>query len=550
MWSLFLACHRPPSVTPPQQDVVLPILAINDFHGGLYEAAVKGDPDRRYGGLGWLAAAVDEARAADPHLLLLDGGDAFQGSWPVNATHGRAAVQALELLGVDAAAIGNHEFDYGGGASLRGALEAAAAQADYPYLSANIRHADGSPWQPPNIQPWTVLERAGLRVGVVGLTTATTPTVTNPKNVADLTFMDPVDTVRELLPELHAADLDVTVLVGHLTGGCEPTSYVRNDDPCTPDGEIGRLLTELPEGTFDVMVLGHEHTVLHHRVGSTFLLESRTGGHLLGRVDLVVGPDGVDVEGSRIAPPRPIAHPPAEPGCDGGQRPTELPVGLPPWAPVLRESAGAAALISSLEDEVGSLCQPVGCATRSLFRRHDGESELGDWLADGLRAAFPDVDFAVQNSGGIRADLPAGTIRRETLQRISPFDNRALLVAMTGAQVELMLQLGTRGAHGALQVSGAAYAFDPGRADNQLCAATVGGRPVDPERTYRVVVSDFLANGGDGLGPAFVGAEVLDEGPLTREVFYSHAARGPGCVGDAPLVDPERPRITVGPCPR
>ncbi|MEQ1505999.1 MAG: hypothetical protein ABMB14_27455, partial [Myxococcota bacterium] len=331
MWILLpLACHTPPQPAVPTHaepawPVTIPIVALNDFHGGLYEAVLPKEPDVAYGGLPWLAAAIGALRTEHPDLVLLDGGDEFQGSWPVNATHGRGSVDAYRLLGVDAGAVGNHEFDYGGaggGHPLRGALEAAAAAAPYPFLTANVREADGSRWDPPNVLPWTVIERSGVRIAVVGLTTAETPTTTNPTNVADLTFADPVESVRALLPELDAARVQVRILVAHLTGACAPTAYATNSDRCTPDGEIGRLLTELPPGTFDVMVLGHAHTVLHHRVGDTFLLEDRMGGHLVGQVDLVVGPDGVDPDASTLHDPWPIRHAPVDPGCGDAPFPT------------------------------------------------------------------------------------------------------------------------------------------------------------------------------------------------------------------------------------
>ncbi|MEQ1571801.1 MAG: bifunctional UDP-sugar hydrolase/5'-nucleotidase [Myxococcota bacterium] len=558
MWFL-LACR--PSLPPqPPAPKVLHLAAINDFHGGLYEAAVKGDDAHRYGGLPWLVAAVRSLRAAHPDLVLLDGGDEFQGSWPVNATHGRGSVEAFELLGVDATAVGNHEFDYGGlegGHPLRGALEAAAASADYPFLTANVTTADGARWAPPNVLPWTVLERDGLRIGVVGLSTATTPTVTNPKNVADLRFGDVVDAVNALLPELDAADLDVRILVGHLTGSCEPAAYTRNDDPCTPDGEIGRLLTELPPGTFDVMVLGHAHTALHHRVGDTFLLENRSQGHLVGRLELVVGPDGVDPDASRIGDPWALAHDPADPGCEDASFPMDArDVGGVELAP----DPEALALVRRLEAEVGSLCDELTCAARPLFRKYDGESELGDWLTDAMLAAYPDAQVAVVNSGGIRADLPEGKVRREQLQRVMPFDNRVQVVALTGAQLRTMFRLGSSGAHGVLQVAGASYAFDPARRggsdldgdgevepfeQDRLCRVEVAGAPVDDAATYQVVLSDFLVSGGDDLGAAFADARVVEEGPLLRELFYDAAARSTGCVGAAPAPEP---RITTGPC--
>jgi 5'-nucleotidase len=563
MWfTLLVACHKPPPPPPPREPVVLHLVATNDFHGGLYEAQVKGTADGvALGGLPWLVSAVGALRAEDPDLVVLDGGDEFQGSWPVNASRGLGSVRALDLVGVDVGAVGNHEFDYGptadaSGHPLRGAFERAAADADW-FVAANVRQADGSRWAPPGVKPWRLLERKGVRIGVVGLSTTETPTTTRAEHVADLTFVDPVEAVRELLPELEASDLDVTVLVGHLTGSCKPGAYLKNDDPCTPDGEIGRLLTELPAGTFDAMILGHAHTVLHHRVGDTFLLENRSQGHLLGRLDLVVGPDGVDVEQSVVHEPWALTHPPTDPGCSGTPFPTApLDVGGRTMVP----DPAALALVAELEQASGSLCEEIACSAKVLERKAAPESELGDWMADALRATFPTADLAVQNAGGIRADLPAGKLRREHLQRVMPFDNRSLLLELDGAHVRELFRIGTSGQHGVLQLSGGTLAVDPAREvsadrngdgkveeweEDHLCAVTVGGAPLDDAKTYRVAVSDFLFGGGDHLGPAFAGAKVVDSGELLRDVFYAAAAKHEGCLGERA---PE-PRIRVTSCP-
>jgi 5'-nucleotidase len=548
-WALLsvVACKKPPEAAPAEapalsEPVTVRIAAINDFHGGLYEAQLRGEKGVAFGGLPWLVAAVNALRAEDPDLVVLDGGDEFQGSWPVNASQGMGAIQALQLLEIDAAAVGNHEFDYGGGENHRAAFEAAAKQAGW-FLSANVAYADGTPWRPDGVKPWTVIERKGARIGVVGLTTTDTPTTTRTVNVADLVFRDPVETVKALLPELEGADLDATVLVAHLTGSCKASAYTKNADACIPEGEIGRLLTELPPGTFDAMILGHAHTVLHHRVGDTFLLENRASGHLLGQLDLVIGPDGVDADASVVHDPWALVHAPADPGCEPRPFPTDpIDVGGRTLAP----DAGAVALIDALEAEAGSLCDEIACASRALGRDRARETELGSWMADALLGAFPGSDLAIQNSGGIRADLPEGTVRRETIQRIMPFDNRTLLVEISGEKLLELFRLGTNGEHGLLQVAGATYRFD--YEAHELCEVTVGGQPVDPARTYRIVTSDFLFDGGDGLGPAFAGAKVVDEGPLLRDVYTLAADATEGCIGDRPLVDAAKPRISVGKC--
>ncbi|MEN0063676.1 MAG: bifunctional UDP-sugar hydrolase/5'-nucleotidase [Myxococcota bacterium] len=546
--------QRPPTT--------LRIVALNDFHGALYERAPGVRSPEAQGGLPFLVSAVEWLRQQNAELIVLDGGDQFQGSWPVNQSRGRGSVQAMNLLGLDAAAIGNHEFDYGGdpdGDSLRGAFLSAADQANYPFLAANIRQG-GAPWLPDGVQRFVVLERNGLRIGVVGLSTTETPTTTKPANVADLTFEDPVKAVRDLMPELEASNLDVTVLVGHLTGACSPAGTFDVGRPCTPDGEIGRLLTELPEGTFDVMVLGHAHTLLSHRVGQTFLLEQRDKGRALGVLDLVVTPEGVDVEASH---PWlwPLTHLPADPGCSGKPFPDyEFVVGGVPLMP----SKSALALIEELEAASGSLCEPVTCAKQPIKRARKGESALGNWATDAMLAAFPGADLAIQNAGGLRANLPEGEVRREHIHAMMPFENRTLLVEMTGAQVRTLLRIGSSGQHGLLQVAGARYRFDPQQTEGsdldgdgavadwereRLCEEVqIGGAPLEDEKTYRVVTNDFLFAGGDHLGPAFEGARIVDEGPSLRDVFDGAAAKVDGCLDPAKLKRASQPRIQRGTC--
>jgi 2',3'-cyclic-nucleotide 2'-phosphodiesterase (5'-nucleotidase family) len=551
---LLLSC-RPPEAPAAVRPVTLTFVAMNDFHGALYEKPVPDEPTRATGGLPWLVSAVEALRAEDPDLVLLDGGDSFQGDWPVNATKGEGSVRAFELLGVDVAAVGNHEFDYG-----LDALEA-AAKTRTQWVAANITRADGTRWSPEGVRPWAMVERKGVKVAVIGLSTTETPQTTVPKNVETLRFHDVVETVRGLIPEIEAAGADVTVVVGHLTGSCKPKGYV-DVEPCTPDGEIGRLVTELPPGAVDLIVAGHAHTVLATRVGDTFVLEDRAQGGVLGRLDLVVGPGGAEPDASVLHPPWPLVHDKADPGCEGGAFPTEpRDVGGRSLAP----SPKALALIDELEARTGDLCEPVGCSATALQRERHRESAVGDVVADAMLAAFPDAHLAVQNSGGLRADLPAGTLRREHAQAVMPFDNRTMLVELTGAQVIDMFRIGSSGAHGVLQVAGASYGYDPARTQgsdrdgdgavadwekDRLCAVADDGAPIDPKGTYRVVTSDFLFAGGDHLGPAFQGARVLAEGPLVRDALLSYLrSRGETCLGaDGPVLASDAPRITVGAC--
>lgn len=551
MWLTALSCAHHP--------VALRVVALNDFHGALYETPLRDDPTRAHGGLPLLVGAVEALRAEDPDLLVLDGGDLFQGSWPVNRSFGRASVDAFGLLGVDAAAVGNHEFDYGiadgdGGDTLAG-IRKRAADAPFAWLSANIHTADGQPWAPPGIAPWVLVRRTGLRIGVIGLTTQDTPQTTTGSHVASLRFTDVVDAAAAALVEVQRRKADVVVIVGHLTGSCDAKGFVEAMPTCKPGGEIGRLLDGLPSAAVDLIVSGHAHTFLSTRVGETFVVENRDKGRVLGIVDLVVGRDGVDADASKLSHWE-LLHDRVEPGCEGGEWPTgALDVGGRSVVP----SAEALALIRRYEAEAGSLCDPVGCASKALGRSREAESGVGDLVADAMRAAFPDTDVAVTNSGGLRDDLRAGTVRREHLQQIMPFDNRLVQVAMTGAQLRLLMRLGTSGGHGILQVSGLSLTMDPAASHgadldadgavadwerDRLCDLEVNGEPVRDSTVYDVVTTDFLANGGDHMALAFGGVE-RQEGPLLRDWLFQWVDDLPGCIGDVPLPDPDAPRIRL-----
>lgn len=560
---LLLACPPPDALPTPPETVTVTFVAMNDFHGALAERPDTDHPATLRGGLPVLVGAVDALRAEVPDLVLLDGGDCFQGDWAVNVSEGMGSVQAFDLLGVDVQAVGNHEFDYGDGPvglpPKTGALEA-AFRASPRFVSANIAQADGAPWRPEGLAPWRIIERKGVKIGVIGLTTTETPQTTLAANVSDLRFADPVQTVRDAVPQLEQAGARVIVVVGHLTGKCKPPSFYEPPGAdCVPDGEIGRLLTELPPGTIDVLVAGHAHTLLANRIGDTFVLENRAQGAALGRLDLVVGPEGPRPDASTLHRPWALEHVALDPGCAGGAYPT-APIDVGGRA--LTPSAEAVALMTRLRSAAPDLCERVTCAEQPLTRNRDGESGLGDVVADAMLAAFPQADFAVTNAGGLRADLPAGDIAREHVHGVMPFDNRLLLVRLPDATARELFRIGSSGAHGALQVAGARYAFDPAvtvgqdrDADGQvadwerdrLCEATARGAEIGAsDRVWTVVTTDFLYGGGDHLGPAFQGAEVVAEGPLLRDAILAHLRAGTGC-----WVDPVRPdaaRVARGAC--
>ncbi len=550
------AACRPPAAADraPRQ---VHFAAMNDWHGALQpRPAGPGLGQPFVGGLSYLAAAVDDARAQRPGLTLLDGGDCFQGDAAINESKGMGAIEALGLLGVKAAAVGNHEFDYGGpkGGHKRAYLEAAAKTAPYPLLSANIEalQPDGSyaPYRPENILGEVILDvkaadGSPVRVGVYGLSTVTTPTTTRPDNVDDLRFGDLVEASQRSLAKLRAEGAEITVLVGHIGGACPPLEGAAHGlvahQACLPDGEVGALLTGLGDEAPDLMVLGHSHTMLAHQQGKTALVEAASYGAALGLLSLGLGPGGVEPSANQIAPLLPIAH--AAPPARCGAAPSGAPLVVDGRA--LQPKAEAEALTARLESAVEGGCAPAGCSLTGLERHKARPSPLGQFTAAALQNSFKDADLGLQNGGGLRADLPPGPLMSVDWQQVMPFDNKAVLIEITGAQLLGVLREGARGRHSFLQVTGASYTIDPSRpAEDRICEGVlVGGQPLDPAKTYRVATSDFLASGGDHLGEVYGSPKVLAEGGLLRDIFINaSAAAGPACVA------PPAPTVRVGPC--
>lgn len=556
---LLSAC-RPP-VAPEAGRRSVTILAMNDWHAAFGERA---HAEGALGGLPWFHAAIEARRAVDPDLLLLDAGDGFQGDPAANARLGQATVDAFSLLGVDAAAVGNHEFDHGpctgdvctDSHPLRGAFRAAANRAPYPYLSANIEDAAGAAWRPPGVRASTLFERGGVRVGVLGLSTQETPTTTKSAHVADLRFTDVVGAAAREAAVLRAEGAEVVVAVAHVSGDCRDAPV---DGPCVPDGELGRLLTELPRGTLDLIVAGHAHHRMQGRVGDTVFVETGAHGGALGQVDVWVEASGaVHVQ----VVPRPLwvlDHAPADPWCapESAYPVQARPVGGVALAP----STAGIALGRSLAVWSGAGCAEVGClqgaAVRGVFG--EGGSPLGALVADALLDAHPDAQVAIQNAGGLRADLAAGRVRQRDVDSVMPFRDHSNRVSVAGADLLRALEVGVSGAHGPLLPAGLTYTVARGPGvdrdldgdgvqalweRDRLCAVQVGGAPLDVDATYSVVVSDFLLGGGDHQQSGLGQGTLVDTGPRVADAIGTFIAGG----GETCRAVDAAPRITVEDC--
>ncbi|MEM9694318.1 MAG: metallophosphoesterase, partial [Myxococcota bacterium] len=263
-----------PSASPPA--LVLTVVGTNDLHGHI-EALPN------------LGGYLDILRDQGP-VLLVDGGDLFQGTLVSNLGEGAAVIAGYNALGYAAAAVGNHEFDFGPqGAKVvpagpdddpRGALLARAAEADFPLLVANLRRRSGKAVRFP---PATMVEVDSISVGIVGVTTIEALETTIAANVTDLEVEPLAAAIDRHARDLRRRGAQVVVVVAHAGAACRAFDAPDDRSSCD-DGEIFQVAEALEPGLVDVIVGGHTHQAVAHRVGRTAIVESYAKGAAFWRV--------------------------------------------------------------------------------------------------------------------------------------------------------------------------------------------------------------------------------------------------------------------------
>src|SRR5881296_1448624 len=444
-------------VVPRPDSTLLRVLAISDFHGALEPQVWPWSAGRPVGGAAALKPWLDSlARGCFCTTIRLDAGDEMQGTLISNYSFGRPAIAAMNAFGIDAAAIGNHEFDWS-----VDTLRARMAGAHYRFLAANISDS-ATTVMPAWAEPWTVIERGRVRVAVIGLALPETPVNTAPRNVRGLAFGDGAAAVRRVLPRARAG-ADYVIVVAHEGAFCD-----RAGGAC--HGEIVDLARGLDSGSVDLIVSGHTHSLVNTVVNGIPIVQARSSGAGIAVVDFL---RGRQVRARIETPFADLVHP------DDGV------------ADSVRAYAGAVAALTR---------RPVARFEQELRRVAD-EYGLGRLIADAQRR-IARSDVALVNNGGIRADVPAGAVTYGDLYRVQPFQNRLVRLAVTGSVLRDAVEhaLARPDGRADAHVAGLEAWYDPARpAGRRITRLRLAdGAAVDDAHTYTLAVSDFLAAGGSG----------------------------------------------------
>ena len=485
-----------PAAVSVTDSTLLRVLATSDLHGQLEPRVWDWSQGRAVGGVAAMKPWLDSlARACGCTSIRLDAGDEMQGTALSNATFGRGTIEAMNAMGIDAAAIGNHEFDWS-----VDTLRARMREAKYPFLSANITNSAGTA-RPDWAMPWTVVTKNGVRIAVIGLTTTETPTSTAPRNVQGLAFGDEAQAIKRYLPAARAA-ADYVIVVAHAGANCDSTTDGGNTASC--HGEILNVARQLDSGSVDLIVAGHTHLRVHTVVNGIPIIEAQSSARSIGVVDFV-----------RV----------------GGTR-REVRVQLiTPYADQVKSDISLTDALGRQQQAVRNITERIVARLKFPMKREGHEYGLGRLIADAQRSAGR-ADVAIMNNGGIRADLTEGAITWGTVYQVQPFQNRLQRLTVKGSVLQDALEHCVAGsdAEPDCHIAGVEVWYDPRKPVEKRINRTrlPNGKAIDKNRTYTLVVSDFMATGGSGFGMlAGSPKEDIDVVDLDALVRYLGVLRAP-----------------------
>lgn len=548
--ALLAGCTATPKVEsakPAAGPVEVRIIGFNDFHGALQPppGTIKaptsaGEVELSVGGAAYFASAIQKMRAEFPGTLVVSAGDMISAS-PLTSSLflDEPTIHAMNVAGVDLNAVGNHEFDRGraellrmqnGGCEKNTRIDPCQLEpfpgAKFKYLAANVATEDGS-----TIFPGTAIRSVGsgpgaVKIGFIGMTLEGTDALVSRASTQGLSFRDEADTANALIGKLKAEGADAIVVLIH-EGLYTEVSF--NDKSC--GGVSGALLKVLErlDPAVDLIVSGHTHRAYICEIGAPdrrFLVTSAgNNGRFLTDIRLSVDPVAGKVVG------RQANNVPVQRGDAAAVSAAYPSFPAEPKVAAMVERYAAAARERS-DRPVGKLSAPA--------KRSDAleEQVAADLIADAQLASAKKLpggaDVSFMNPGGVRADLnlrEGGVVTFGDLYQMQPFGNQVMTKAYTGRQLKDVLeqQFDEDKVNGRMLLGPSAslrYAFDLSRPKgSRVIDPRIDGAPIEDARVYRVSISNFLAEGGDGFTTFRVGTDaVIGETDLEALETYIAAA--------------------------
>ena len=492
------------AATAAQADYTMTILHTNDFHARFepiskYDstcAAEDNEAGECFGGTARLVTAIEEARGRAENPVLLDGGDQFQGTLFYTYYKGELAAEMMNKLGYDAMTVGNHEFD-DGPEVLRGFVDAI----DFPILMSNADISE-EPELADAIQKSTVIERAGEKIGLIGLTPQDTDELASPG--PNITFTDPVPAVQAEVDRLTEEGVNKIVVLSHSGYGFD------------------QRVAEETTGV-DVIVGGHTNTLLGDMegaegpyptmVGDTAIVQAYAYGKFLGELTVTFDDEGVVTEATGA--------------------PIIMDAAVTENEETVARIAEAAEPLDEIRNEVVAETASEIDGSRETCRAE--VCEMGVLVADAMLDRVQDqgIDVAITNGGGLRASIDSGEVTMGEVLTVLPFQNTLSTFRVSGSVIVEALENGVsqieEGGGRFPQVAGMSFAVNPSaEPGSRVSDVMIGGEPIEPDTLYGVVSNNYVRNGGDGYSMFIDARDAYDYGPDLADVTAEFLAdQGP-----------------------
>lgn len=462
-------------------NVKVTLLQVND----VYQFAPVDQGTR--GGLGRVMTLKKSIQRENPNTLLLMSGDTISPSVESITYKGAQMIEAWNAVGLDYSTFGNHEFDFG-----PDVLKERIKESKFGWIAANVIDTTTNKTFA-DVPPYVVREFGGVKVGIFGLVLPDTKSTSKPG--PNLEFRSPCETAKAMVSQLHAEGVKVVVALTHLS--------------MAEDKEVARC------ADVDVIIGGHEHTLLESHAGGAPIFKMTADARELGRIDLNISPTTGELE--------------------------SIDWKIIPVDSTTKEATEFAAVYRKYSSLMAELAKPIGKTSVKLDARsaenRTKETNVGNFIADAFRRSTG-ADVGLMNGGSVRADtiIGAGTLTQRDLLSILPFKNKLVKIEVTGAILRGALEHGVaRSAEDAEpgrfpQVSGVQFTFDASRKPGErIIEVKVNGLPLDDAKKYTLTTTTFVAlDGGDGY-TIFKGAPVVlppEKAPVDVDVVKAAIATG------------------------
>lgn len=444
----------------------LRIVHTNDFHGHLLATTPGWADGRTVGGAAILAAHFDSAAARfDGATVVIDGGDVMQGTAVSNLSWGRSSIEAYNAAGYAAAAVGNHEFDWG-----QDTLRARIGESRFPWLASNL-YVAGTREHPDWARPWVMVEEDGVRVGIVGVALSTTPEVVMAGRLDGLEFGSEAPAIDRYAREARAAGADFVVVTMHVGAICEEDGRDPAGESRGCEGEMLEVAEAVTEPV-DAYFGGHTHRRVLTSVGGTPTLEARSYGTAYALADLERRGDSTVVLRREVRTA---------------------------WGDEVDPDTAVARVVGEWGARVEPITARVVTRLAEEMPRRGPEHALGNLVADAFRAETG-AHAALVNNGSIRRDLPAGPVPYGALFELQPFQNELVAIDLSGASLRRALENALdRDGEPDAHVAGMTVTYDPAapRGERIREIRLTDGRVIGDDDVVTLGTTEFLAAGGD-----------------------------------------------------